>query len=1408
MPNFDNSLNADANNGIVYNYINYARRFGTITSTNQNPVLTTGDSIRIDDVNVFFSGTTVTSVANDINNAFIPGVTAEAVDGYLVLTSDSRLDFDKLTVLPGRTAGTNTGFEDLGFDIYPLATTINSPLDLSNERFGEAIEISDDNLTIVVGSSEASTFVTTTIDVATNETTFDSDSTRFGHLEADSGAVSVFEFIPVVDETLDNMGQYVFAQQLVGDNISTGDKFGTSIAVNDNLIVVGAPQDKIAAVQAGTIYNFTNDDREKAWATIRTQGPKIATESINKVFLYDNTTKLITHNLDYIDPVKSKLLGQAEQELDYLTTFDPAKYNFSTDPDKSNEKIHWTSVQLGRLWWDLSAVRYLEYEQIDAKYKFQNWGKVFPGSSIDVYEWVESDVPPSEYVDAGYDGVPKDEDDSIYTVLSFIDTQTGLSKDSYFFWVKDKIEVDIIESPFRTITSTTVASLIENPKGSGIAYAEILDQSSIGLVNITDKLSDDDIILHVDYDVIPNDNVIHSEYALIQEGGATNLPDKIISKLVDSLAGIDSRSFSVPDPDLSVSSRLGIDIRPRQTMFSDRPAAVEALVTSVNTLLAQFRIIDIRTMPLMYSQEEIPTATSGEYDEVVDTIETLELIDVSTKAPGYKALVLTDSTTSNFWVIYTLQTDNTWLASRVQAYDTTRYWTAIDWYEDGYDSTTTVDFTFATRVELQTIQNIIPGSIIKVLDNGNGQWELLEETNGSFNIVAVEASTVEINASLYAPENGAGFDTLGWDLGLFDASPQEETRRIVESILTEILIDELAESRNELFFVMIRHIFAEQSYVDWIFKTSFVSVKQEFDGLQQFPVFQRTTQTFLEDYINEIKPYRTKIREFLLDQQIRDTWDGDITDFDVPAYYDFDLNRFRQPSGEQPGDQALLDTQPQYDQWNNNHKYYVGSITIIQGGDSYNDGVPPAITISGGGGSGATAVAVVESGIVTDITVTNPGSGYTSTPTITFATGAGTAATAYPNLANDTVRKMKLTMKFDRVSYGTSVIDWEPNTAYTVGQIVAYGGNAWSVTNNFTSGAVFISNNFSLVPLETFDNANDRTWAAYQPTAGMIDRDLSRLFRGIEYPGVQIVGPVFPGDGDFEAVLDGGDLTTNFTGLRPGENDVDGGAFVGTNNVYGPEELVPGRVFETIDIQVYSVTDAPTNLVAGVCYRQFQNVGGEVEYLRISDTNSALLTVDLLPDDTTITVDDTSNLQVPDPTNQDPGVLFVNGERITYYEITDGTTLSQIRRGTQGTSIPELTASGARVVDGASDQLIPTTTTPARIDAVIEPWKTFNFRVDNTSLLPAANSNEYSRVGAMAFIYSPGDTSLSHGEYQVQETSPAVYEWVRIKGYTDTEWHDRDPFLIDVTDGVSLEASSTAQAVFLQTELGFLPDAP
>ena len=67
---------------------------------------------------------------------------------------------------------------------------------------------------------------------------------------------------------------------------------------------------------------------------------------------------------------------------------------------------------------------------------------------------------------------------------------------------------------------------------------------------------------------------------------------------------------------------------------------------------------------------------------------------------------------------------------------------------------------------------------------------------------------------------------------------------------------------------------------------------------------------------------------------------------------------------------------------------YIQSITIVSAGSGYFSSSPPTITISGGGGSDATATCTVVNGQINSVVVTNIGWGYTSLPTITVSGNA------------------------------------------------------------------------------------------------------------------------------------------------------------------------------------------------------------------------------------------------------------------------------------------------------------------------------------------------------------------------------------------------------------------------------------
>ena len=49
----------------------------------------------------------------------------------------------------------------------------------------------------------------------------------------------------------------------------------------------------------------------------------------------------------------------------------------------NNGENYWRpESHVGKIWWDLSQLRYITYEQGVADYRSTFWGAVFPGSSI------------------------------------------------------------------------------------------------------------------------------------------------------------------------------------------------------------------------------------------------------------------------------------------------------------------------------------------------------------------------------------------------------------------------------------------------------------------------------------------------------------------------------------------------------------------------------------------------------------------------------------------------------------------------------------------------------------------------------------------------------------------------------------------------------------------------------------------------------------------------------------------------------------------------------------------------------------------------------------------------------------------------------------------------------------------
>jgi hypothetical protein len=76
-------------------------------------------------------------------------------------------------------------------------------------------------------------------------------------------------------------------------------------------------------------------------------------------------------------------------------------------------------------------------------------------------------------------------------------------------------------------------------------------------------------------------------------------------------------------------------------------------------------------------------------------------------------------------------------------------------------------------------------------------------------------------------------------------------------------------------------------------------------------------------------------------------------------------------------------------------------------------------------------------------------------------------------------------------------------------------------------------------------------------------------------------GSFLPDPNDFDTIIEGGNLAySTATGLRAEDINIDGDGFVTPTTSKGPEELVPGQVLDTVDIQVYERPLGGTSIIA------------------------------------------------------------------------------------------------------------------------------------------------------------------------------------------------------------------------------------
>ncbi len=236
---------------------------------------------------------------------------------------------------------------------------------------------------------------------------------------------------------------------------------------------------------------------------------------------------------------------------------------------------------------------------------------------------------------------------------------------------------------------------------------------------------------------------------------------------------------------------------------------------------------------------------------------------------------------------------NVFFRSQSQAFDTTRYWAYTNWWMADYsiDTRITRELLNVYNEELYTI---LVGDLIRIKEYGSGGWAVFEKVSDTadtfldrFMLVGRENGTIQLSASLYDTTIfGIGFDnTQAFDDTNYDLNNSAEMRNIFKAVKEDIFVSDYAVEWNNVFFASMRYILSEQTYVDWMFKTSFLNATHNVGELASPPNYRNDNLSNYQDYINEVKPYRTTVREYVSRYNTPEAYGSALTDFDLPATY-------------------------------------------------------------------------------------------------------------------------------------------------------------------------------------------------------------------------------------------------------------------------------------------------------------------------------------------------------------------------------------------------------------------------------------------------------------------------------------------------------------------------------------------
>lgn len=568
----------------------------------------------------------------------------------------------------------------------------------------------------------------------------------------------------------------------------------------------------------------------------RVQEPLINSALFESANVFSPSPSSALAQLPVYDPFKNILPGVAKQNITYTSLRDPARYNVAGDVTLYNSTVTFGPQQVGKLWWDLSSAKYVYYEQpitVDGsetaednlKYRRDRWGQLFPGSKIAIYEWVVSPVPPNEYTGTG---TPRDT--STYVRLNSTNRFTNTTTVKYYFWVLNATDLPNVEN--RTLAALDVSRILETPKSRGFVFFAPIQQTSTNnsymFYNVQEILAYTGNNVQIQYRLSERDDQEHTQWAFFREGDVNSIvANQFWNKMVDSICAYTKVLPVSPEySGINISDYDKWGSTPYDTIGWDLETTYGEILPVPNPALSESEKYGILYRP---RQGMFANITAARKVFVQSANNLLQHIAIRDNNPAWNANV-----------------------------PTSIYWSYTNWYAVGYENVTpTVVFkTLAEAVAATTAGQVQVGDILQVTSGTiDGRFVLYAVMQVNANIpvlsldeVAVENSAIKLLDTIYTLSNR-------YDMSI-------ELRSLLAAFRSKVMVNLYKVDQNELFFSLMNYVVSEQKNPDWLFKTSYIYIKENNLPLLQSRLYVPDQIDSVIGYINDTKPYHTHIRDY------------------------------------------------------------------------------------------------------------------------------------------------------------------------------------------------------------------------------------------------------------------------------------------------------------------------------------------------------------------------------------------------------------------------------------------------------------------------------------------------------------------------------------------------------------------